>query len=96
MRKGIIQIALAVALMVISLWSFMWVFSSASLASTYCGGEFSLFHSEFRCQQPYVAMILCVVFGLLGVFLALLGLKNARVGKAHNKALLPTSGRARR
>ncbi|WP_267899600.1 hypothetical protein [Alcanivorax profundi] len=43
-----------------------------------------------------MAMILCVVFGLLGVLLALLGVKNLRVGKAHNKALLPTSGRAQR
>ena len=96
MRKGIIQITLAVALMAISLWSLIWVFSSASLASAYCGADFSLSHSEFRCQQPFVAMILCVVFGLLGVLLALLGVKNLRVGKAHNKALLPTSGRAQR
>lgn len=47
-----------------SSYGLLWIFSSASLASGYCGSEFSLFHSEFRCRQPYLAMIMFISLGI--------------------------------
>jgi len=75
-RKGIIQIIVAIISLGISLYGLMWVFSSAILASGYCGSEFSLFHPEFRCKQPYIAMIMFVVFGISSVMFIWQGFKN--------------------
>lgn len=55
----------AVALCV-ALWSLMWMFSSASLASGHCG-EFSLFHEAFRCRQPYIAVIILSLSSFVAV-----------------------------
>lgn len=52
----------------LSLWSLMWLFSSTSLASEFCSNSFSLFHEEFRCRQPYLAVILLISSLSLGGF----------------------------
>jgi len=56
-----------------SLWSLMWVFSSASLASGFCEGHFSLFHEHFRCRQPYIATILFLSLLVASIVLFILG-----------------------
>ena len=43
----------------------LWILSAASLASGYCGNEFSLFADEFRCRQVHVAILLTLGFGVL-------------------------------
>jgi hypothetical protein len=35
----------------------LWVLSSSHLAMMHCDNNFSLFHEEFRCRQPYIALI---------------------------------------
>jgi hypothetical protein len=57
-----LPLALGVIALLVSMWGFLWMISSASLASGYCKGDFSLFHEAFRCRQPYLAMILFGVF----------------------------------
>jgi hypothetical protein len=42
----------------------LWIVSSFSLAFTACE-EFSLLASTFRCRQPYVALILSILFVVL-------------------------------
>jgi hypothetical protein len=62
-------------LLLASLWSLLWIFSSASLASSFCDSKFDLFHEHFRCRQPYIASILFVLFGVLTVISFYLGLR---------------------
>ena len=50
----------------ISVWFLMWLVSSSSLASDFCQREFSLFHDEFRCRQPFLAIIGFLVSVLVG------------------------------
>jgi len=52
---------LAVALGIASLYCLLWVFSSADLAATACDFKFSLSAPTFRCRQPQIATILCVL-----------------------------------
>lgn len=47
-----------------SLYCLGWVFSAASLASGYCGNNFSLFAEALRCRQVHFAMLLTIAFGL--------------------------------
>ena len=59
-------------------YNFLWIISSASLASGYCGGKFSLFAEEFRCRQPHLAMLLTAVFAGAFVHLVLRGVRAGR------------------
>jgi hypothetical protein len=52
-----------------SIYCFLWVFSAASLASGFCGSEFSLFAEHMRCRQVHFAMILSGLFAVLCVYL---------------------------
>ncbi len=45
----------ALIFFLIFLWSVMWLFSSASLASGPCQGKFSITHELLRCRQPFIA-----------------------------------------
>lgn len=66
MKKSIAIIlwfSLAIITFCIALWALLWVFASFSLASGYCldKGGFDLFHDEFKCKQPFVALIMFLV-----------------------------------
>ncbi|GLX76661.1 hypothetical protein tinsulaeT_00010 [Thalassotalea insulae] len=78
--KGVTQLAFSLLFCIAALWCLMWVFSSASLASGYCESNFSLFHEEFRCKQPYIASILFLVSIVNCGVLFLLGFKNYKLG----------------
>ena len=76
-----IEIVAAVVLLLVALYGYLWVISSSQLAHHFCQGEFSLFHEHFRCRQPYLGLILCVVTGLPSLVLFVIGwrhLKSAR------------------
>ena len=55
--KGKVQMLFSILSFLISCYGFLWILSSASLASEYCGSNFSLFHSEFRCIPGLVSGI---------------------------------------
>ena len=78
--KGFTQLAFSLFFLVAALWCLMWVFSSSSLASGYCESNFSLFHEEFRCKQPYIASILFLAYVVNCSVLFLLGFKNIKLG----------------
>jgi hypothetical protein len=78
--KGFTQLAFSSLFLVAALWCLIWVLSSSSLASGYCDSNFSLFHEEFRCKQPYVASILFLVSIVNCGVLFILGFKNMRLG----------------
>ena len=78
MIKSTLLFIFSAILFACSIWCLMWVFSSSSLASEYCGNKFTLFHEEFRCRQPNIAFILFVVFSILSIVSVILGVKNAR------------------
>ena len=59
-------------------YGLLWVFSSSSLAFIPCNGEYSFFHNEFRCRQPYYAFIMWVVFGVISLALFILGVKRIK------------------
>ena len=59
-----------------ALWSVMWIFSSASLASGFCEGQFNLFHEHFRCRQPYIASILFLLLLAVSIILFVLGRRS--------------------
>ena len=79
-RKGITLFAFSLFFFFAALWCFMWVFSSSSLASGYCESNFSLFHEEFRCKQPYIASILFLTSIVNCGVLFILGFKNIKLG----------------
>ncbi len=43
--------------LIVGIWFFLWLLSSVSLANEFCNNAFDLFHNEFRCKQPYLALI---------------------------------------
>jgi len=61
-----------------SAYCFLWIFSAASLASGFCGSQFSLFSEHLRCRQVHFAMILTALFALPCVYL---GWRAARAGR---------------
>jgi hypothetical protein len=61
-----------------SLYCFLWIFSAASLASGFCGSNFSLSAEHLRCRQVHFAMILAALFAVLCVYL---GWRAARAGR---------------
>ncbi len=83
MKKGIIQIILFVVFILAALYGLMWVISSSHLAHDYCVGRFELFHEEFRCRQPQIALILFFVSSLFGSVLLYLGIKNIKMHRAN-------------
>ena len=65
-----------------SIYCAMWVLSSASLASGYCGQRMSLFAIEFRCRQPDLAMILAAVFFGIALLAAIRARRRERMPAA--------------
>src|SRR5437868_8731819 len=65
-----------------SLWSLMWFFSSASLASGFCNNQFSLLHEHFRCRQPYLAIISFAVLGLISLTSFVIGVRRFKGSKS--------------
>jgi uncharacterized membrane protein len=59
-----------------SIWSLLWVFSSASLASGFCNSHFTFWHEHFRCRQPYFALCTCIAFGVISLILFIVGLRR--------------------
>lgn len=64
--------------LLVSIWSLMWIFSSSSLASGFCRNQFDLFHDDFRCRQPYIALILFVCFGIGSLVFFIVGIWKYR------------------
>ena len=79
--KGITLLVLAVILFGVSGWCFLWIFSSYSLAFSYCESGFSLFAEPFRCKQPYIAAIIWFVSGTACVVFAIKGFKTFKGSK---------------
>ncbi len=87
MAKGWIQVFCALLSSLAAVYCFLWILSAASLAPAQCYGDFALFHTELRCRQPYIAMILCGVSVAAAVMLAISAYKNIKRGRdAHGKA----------
>lgn len=84
MKKPILLILASVVLLLVSLWFLMWIFSSASLASGYCKNDFSLFHEEFRCRQPYIALIGFLVSSLSSIAMFIAGILGWRKKSKQN------------
>ncbi len=65
-----------------------WMLASASLASGYCipRGGFQLFHDEFRCRQPYLALIGMIVSFVAFVFSVYRAFKSKKPRQLGEKA----------
>ena len=74
--KGVIQLAISLIFFLVSGWGFLWMLSSSSLASEFCVNEFSLFHEDFRCRQPYLAVLLWVISGVACLALLVVGIRS--------------------
>jgi hypothetical protein len=74
----LVFLALGLLAAMAALWSLMWILSSASLASGPCANSFSLFHPEFRCRQPYLALIAFVVLAAVSFVLLYFGVSRIR------------------
>jgi uncharacterized membrane protein len=81
MAKGLIQLFFAVLSLLVSVYCFLWIFSSISLAPAGCYGNFALFHSEFKCRQPYIAMLLWIGTTVAAIMLAITGYRNIKRNK---------------
>jgi hypothetical protein len=66
-----VSLTLAALLTVCGLYCALWIFSSADMAFVACNNRFSLFSSNPRCRQPYVAVILATVYLALALIVAL-------------------------
>jgi cytochrome bd-type quinol oxidase subunit 2 len=81
-RSWLTWIGVAV-LVASSLYCAMWFFAASDLAFDSCNGHFSLFAPTFRCRQPYVAAILCVVSLLLAAWLFWIERRGRRTMDGH-------------
>ncbi len=66
----------AALLLLIAIWSLLWVFSSASLACTACNCSYSLFDPVPRCRQPFIAALLSLGSFALAVGAIFFGLRQ--------------------
>jgi hypothetical protein len=82
MSKGIVQIILSCICLLAVIYGLMWLLSSSHLAHDYCKGQFDLFHEQFRCRQPQLAIILLGASSLIGSILLFLGIRNIKVHRA--------------
>ena len=72
----------AVTFLAAGAYSFLWIFSSASLACVACDCTYSLFAPTFRCRQPVIAEVLSVVFLLLFIGSCIIVAKSSRSPEA--------------
>ncbi|MGV3740772.1 MAG: hypothetical protein ACO1NO_00500 [Burkholderiaceae bacterium] len=87
MNKVLIQIFLALLSLIAAVYCFLWIFSATSLAPAACYGDFALFHTELRCREPYIAMILCAACSAAVVLLGISAYKNIKGNRdAHGKS----------
>jgi hypothetical protein len=70
--------ATSVVLFLASLFCFLWIFSSYSMAFTECSETYGLFAIKPRCRQPAIASILSAVFLALSIVLPILGHRRLR------------------
>jgi len=76
--KSAVWFILCVIFTLGSAYCFLWIFSSSSLAIQYCNANYSLFHADFRCRQPYIAMIFWLIFAFLSVLCFIFGWRLTR------------------
>jgi len=76
----VMAFVVAVIFMLVAGWSFLWVFSSASLACTECNCSYSLFHPVPRCREPYIAILLSVSCFAFAVGAIIFGWRQKRQG----------------
>ena len=77
-KKGIFQIIISIILFLISWWALLWVLSSGSLSGAICGTDYSLFHEKVACRQPYIAIPLWLISGILSIVFFYKGIKNTK------------------
>lgn len=61
------------------------MFASADLAFVACDGKYSLVHEYFRCRQPYIALLLWMIFGGARILLLYAAVKNFRRANTSEK-----------
>jgi len=64
---------------------FVWMLSSSGQVALECIVEFSLFHEQFQCRLPQLAIVVWVTSGLLSLWLARKGLKDLWGTKSNDK-----------
>jgi hypothetical protein len=82
--KSVIRIVsylAAVLFLLAGIYCALWIVSSASLACTACNCSYSLFASSLRCRQPYIAMLLTLLFFVLTIAATLFGRSRSRVSR---------------
>lgn len=67
--RRLLYLIAALVLLLVAVWSVLWMLSSYSMAFADCQGSFSLFAERFRCRQPQLAVILGVSSLVLAVVL---------------------------
>jgi hypothetical protein len=75
---AILYFGVAAVLLLIALWSALWIASSVDLAWMPCDGTYSLFSENWRCRQPYIAGLLCLFSLVLSICAIIGGLKVRR------------------
>ena len=78
--KSVLLFIASILLALSSVWFFLWMVASQSLAFTYCD-EFSLFHESFRCRQPHLALIGLVITAILSITCLRYAFKSANHAK---------------
>lgn len=77
-RRGIIEVLIGGVLLIVAGYGLLWIVSSSHLAHEFCEGDFSLFHEQVRCRQPYFGLILFAVSAPLSCALFILGRRNLK------------------
>ena len=81
MVKFLCSLFASISFLLLAAWFGMWMLSSASLASGSCENNFSFFHEDFRCRQPFLAAIGFVISLCVSIFLCFLSIKVKRKSK---------------
>jgi len=77
-KKGIFQLLTAIILFAVSWWALLWVLAAGSLSGETCGTDYSLFHENFRCRQPYIAIPLWLITGISSIVFFIKSIKNLK------------------
>jgi len=80
MKKGFSLVMFAIMLFPSALWGLSWSFSAYRHATNTCQGEFSLFHPEMLCREPYIALTISAIIGVLSIFIMVAGVRSIERG----------------
>ena len=84
-NSGIVLLVTGFICFLVAWVGFVWMLSASSLAAAECEHEFSLFHEQWICRQPRIAIVVWATSGCLCLWSTVKGLKTLNRWQSDDK-----------